>query len=177
MRDESPARALTWMATGAAVLAVGAFLGAAAGQRQGSVPSGRPRDPDLLEELEMRVQGVERPEAGEPVDAIWSRLQQLEERLEQVGAMEMPPLEVLAARVEDRLAPRLGALEGRVQEHQAAIQDLRAQAAQAEGNLQKLIAAVEKLAEQISRSLPPLRRGEPASAELAGAPARASAAA
>src|SRR5712692_2696753 len=55
MRNEGPARALAWMATGAAALAVGAFLGSAAGRRRSNTPPQRRNragdDPDLLEDL------------------------------------------------------------------------------------------------------------------------------
>ncbi len=202
MRNESPVGALAWMATGAAVLAVGAFVGSAAGRRKGSAPSERRDHPDrdLLEDLvdrpvaqaaqaeslaaarrvdslaetvaslETRVQTVERSAVTDRVDALWSRVMQLEERLEQIRAMEIPPADALAARVQDRLAPRLAVLENRVEEHQTAIEQLQAHATQTEANLQKMIAAVEKLTEQISRSLPSSRSAEPAPAEL-GAPA------
>ncbi|MBI3697925.1 MAG: hypothetical protein HY238_24215, partial [Acidobacteria bacterium] len=182
MSNDSPIKALAWMATGAAVLAAGAFLGSAAGRRKERAPKQAAIDPEMLEDLsdrpvarsvlaeslaaarrlekvagaverlELRVQSVERAAPAERIEAIWQKVLQLEQRLEQVQAerAKLPALDTVVAQAETRLSPRIHGLEARVEEHHTAIQQLQTQATQTEANLQKMIAAVEKLAEQIS---------------------------
>lgn len=191
MRQDSPAKTLAWMATGAAVLAAGAVLGSAAGRRKDrrsrregdAVPAYGPLE-DLAESvasLEARVQAAERAAAAnaeaaaarsaERVEAIWQRVVEIEERLEQIQAerAEAPPLDAIVAEAESRLSPRLQALESSVAEHNAAVQQLQEQALQTEANLRKMIAAVEKLADQVARILPlQAQRIEPNRASAAG---------
>lgn len=210
MKDDSPAKTLAWMATGAAVLAAGALLGAVAARPKEQAPAAPGPEPTeggpaegeledlddrpvaqaalaetvaaarrveilagLLEKLESRVQSLERASSTERVEAVWQRVVQLEAEVEQIRAqrVELPPVENILAQAENRLSPRIRSLEARVEEHHAAIQQLQLHAAQAETNLQKMIVAVEKLAEQISRVMPggrlePRKEGSgPAAAE------------
>lgn len=106
--------------------------------------------------LEARVDNVERTAPAGCVEAIWKRVSELEKVVEQIQAQrrEAPSLDVLAAQAVEHIAPRIQALEARVDEHHAAIQNLQAQASQTEANLQRMITAVEKLADQVSRVLP-----------------------
>jgi hypothetical protein len=106
--------------------------------------------------LEARVDNVERTAPAGRVEAIWKRVAELEKVVEQIQAQrsEAPSLDALAAQAVEHIAPRIQALEARVDEHHAAIQSLQAQASQTEANLQRMITAVEKLADQVSRVLP-----------------------
>jgi len=182
MKQEGGGRTLAWLATGAAVLAAGAFLGSATSRRRDRGPyAGRDRGPELpegladrplareawadalaagrkVDELQQtvagltsRVAGLETGGAGR-VEAVWQRVLRIEQRLEEVRTGQG---EAAAAEAGERILPRVAALETRVEEHGAAILELRAHAAQTEANLQKMIAAVEKLTDQISRALPP----------------------
>ncbi|HYM13788.1 MAG TPA: hypothetical protein VEU62_23820, partial [Bryobacterales bacterium] len=216
MRQDSPAKALAWMATGAAVLAAGAVLGSAAGRRKDrgrrrEEHAGLVADPledladrpvaravlaesvavarrvetlaDSVAGLEARMQAAERAAAAnaeaaaaqsaERIEAIWRRVVQIEERLEQIRAerAEMPPLHTIVAQAESRLSPRIHVLETRLEEHHAVIGQLREQASQTEANLQKMIAAVEKLADQVARVLPPQAQRIEPKRESAAAPA------
>ena len=188
MRRDSPARTLAWMATGAAMVAVGALVGSSTGRRQPGATSPRQAGSaaDAVEDLEdrpvaravlkeslaavrradalagalasldARVQSIETIPSSERLEPIWQRVLQLEQRIEEIRSQrpEIPSIETLASQAEGRLSPRIRAIETRVAEHQAAIQQLQTQAAQTEINLQKMIAAVERLTDQIARVLP-----------------------
>ncbi len=178
-------RALAWMATGAAVLLAGAFVGATAGRRKDR-PSGNNRaaEPDLPDDLEDRpvaqaawadartaarrvdtlvhtVSGLESRVAAventtRQVEDVWQRVLRLEQMLDEVKRERAEPANVaaLAAETERRVMPRVEALETRLDHHDAALQQLQSHAAQTDLNLQRMILAVEKLTEQISRALP-----------------------
>ena len=185
LKRHGTGRTIAWLATGATLVAAGTFLGAAAGRRRERVAPARPRpedDEDLADRpvaraalaeavqaarrvdrmaasvasLEARVTAIETSTSAR-VEAVWQRVLRLEERLEQLKAERagQPGVEQAAAEAERRLAPRLEALEGRVEQSQAALRQLEAHAAQTEINLQKMLAAVEKLADQVTRALPP----------------------
>src|SRR5581483_4864594 len=68
---------------------------------------------------------------------------------------EASQVQTVAAEAERRVLPRVHALETRLDQHDAAIQQLQDHATKTDANLQRMIAAVEKLTEQISRALPP----------------------
>lgn len=184
-QEDGLGRALAWMATGAAVLMAGAFVGAAAGRRKDR-PSAknRPAEQDLPEDLEDRpvaraawadavaatqrvdllvhtVSGLESRVAAventtRRVEDVWHRVLRLEQMLDEVKRERVEPaaVEALVAETERRVLPRVGAIETRLDHHDAAIQQLQTHAAQTDVNLQRMIAAVEKLTEQISRALP-----------------------
>ena len=214
MREEGFGKALAWMATGAAVLAAGALVGATAGRRpkSGSVSRGQApeeSEPDLtdrpvaraawadataaarrtdrlaatLSGLEARLERIERASAADQIEAVWQKVLRIEERLEQAQQRsEIPALQELVSQAESRISPRLTALESRAEQHAEAIRQLQAQATQTETNLQKMIAAVEKLTAQLSRALPPApmriepRREGSTAASMLGEPAAPSAA-
>lgn len=131
-----------------------------------------------LESIETRVHAIERANSAERVDAVWQRVLHLEERLEQIRAQRTEvPIDAIVAQAESRLSPRIHTLETRVEEHHAAIQQLQAHAVQTDANIQKMIAAVEKLTEQIARVLPsasgriePRRESAAAAAAAEGSP-------
>jgi len=184
MRRDSPGSALAWMATGAAMVAMGALVGSsnrrkpaisARGAAGGSFdklgePAGAGDDLEenatgsglteslvgVVARLEARVQSLEDLPSGERVEAIWLRLLQLEHRVEEIRNQRfaIPSADALISQTEHRLAPRLQRIETRMEEHQGAIHQLQAQAHQTDLNLQKMIGAVEKLTDQISRVLP-----------------------
>jgi hypothetical protein len=111
MRQEGPGKALAWMATGAAVLLAGAFVGAAAGRRDRRRPPGPPAEPPVPDDLEDRplareawadavvaarqvdqlahtVAGLEvRVSAAEAntrrADEVWQRILRLEQAIEE----------------------------------------------------------------------------------------------
>ncbi|MBI3664859.1 MAG: tetratricopeptide repeat protein [Acidobacteria bacterium] len=205
MSYDHPGKKLAWMGTGAAILAAGVLLGSAAGRRrQLSVSQDVPEPEDLadrplaaaaladsltaarrveqfagaVESLGARLDAVERSSSAERVEAVWQKVLRLEERLEQIQAerVRIPGLETVVAEAETRLSPRITSLETRVGQHEVAIRQLQAQAAQTEANLQKMIAAVERLTDQISRALPtaPLRM-EPKRETLSATPEEGSA--
>ncbi len=170
-------RALAWMATGAAVLLAGALVGATAGRRKRVEPDlagdleERPvaraawadamtaaRRVDVLVHtvsgLESRVAAVE--STTRKVDDVWQRVLHLEQMLDEVKRERAEPANAgaLVAETERRVMPRVEALETRLDHHDAALQQLQSHAAQTDLNLQRMILAVEKLTEQISRALP-----------------------
>jgi tetratricopeptide (TPR) repeat protein len=194
MRQEGPGKALAWMATGAAVLLAGAFVGAAAGRREGRRPAGpapEPRVPEDLEDrplareawadtlaaarqvdqlvdtvagLEARVRTVEANTRR--ADEVWQRVLRLEQAIEELRGQPA------AEEVERRVMTRVSNLEARVDQQDTAIQQLQAHAAQTDANLQRMIQAVEKLTEQISRALPAApQRIEPRREETEARPA------
>ncbi len=189
MKQERPAKTLAWMATGAVMLAAGAFLGSAAARRKdrsparGSEPGAddgsledladRPLAREVLAEsmaaarrvdsladavasMDTRLQAMERASSTDRLEAIWQRLQQIEQRLEQVQTerLEVPAIDALLSQAESRFTPRIVSLENRVEEHHEAIRQLQTHASQTEANLQKMLAAVEKLTDQLSRAMP-----------------------
>ena len=183
MREDGAGRPLTWMATGAAVLAAGALLGATAGRRREQEDddfADRPvaraaladargagqrldRLSETLSGLDARVQSIEDSPPGR-AEIVWQRILRLEEKLEQLRTERAAPVsvETVAAQAEERLLPRLSALETRVAQNESAIQELRAHAAQTAANLQKMIGVVKKLANQVQglAGSEPARRAE-----------------
>jgi tetratricopeptide (TPR) repeat protein len=83
------------------------------------------------------------------VDEVWQRVLRLEQTLEELKGQPA------AAEAERRVMARVSAMETRLDQHDTAIQQLQAHATQTDANLQRMIQAVEKLTEQISRALPP----------------------
>ena len=194
MKQDGVGRAMAWMATGAAVLAAGAFLGASNSRRRerpaGAPDSGpKPRSPEEPPDLEDRpvaqaawadamaaarrvdqiahsVSGIESRVATmetntRQADEVWQRILRIEQMLDEIKQTPLEPAQVqaLAAETERRVIPRVAALESRLDQHDVAIQQLQGHATQTDANIQRMIAAVEKLTEQISRALPaaPLR--------------------
>jgi tetratricopeptide (TPR) repeat protein len=178
-------RALAWMATGAAVLMAGAFVGATAGRRKerssGNTRAPEPDPPGDLEDrpvaqaawadamtavrrvdtlvhtvsgLESRVAAVET--TTRKIDDVWQRVLRLEQMLDELKRERAEPANVaaLVAETERRVLPRVEAIESRLDHQDAALQQLQSHAAQTDLNLQRMILAVEKLTEQISRALP-----------------------
>lgn len=178
-------RALAWMATGAAVLMAGAFVGATAGRRKerssGNNRTPEPDPPGDLEDrpvaqaawadamtaarrvdtlvhtvsgLESRVVAVET--TTRKIDDVWQRVLRLEQMLDELKRERADPANVaaLVAETERRVLPRVEAIETRLDHQDAALQQLQSHAAQTDLNLQRMILAVEKLTEQISRALP-----------------------
>ena len=68
--------------------------------------------------------------------------------------LEPAQVQSVVAETERRVMPRVDAIETRLDQHDGAIRQLQSHAAQTDANLQRMIAAVEKLTEQISRALP-----------------------
>lgn len=104
--------------------------------------------------LESRVAAIETT-TGQ-VDQVWQRVVRLEQQLDELRRerLESADVEAVAAQAAERILPRVAGLESRVERHDAAIQQLQSHAVQTDANLQRMIAAVEKLTEQISRVLP-----------------------
>jgi hypothetical protein len=104
--------------------------------------------------LESRVSAAE--VSARRVDEVWERVLRIEQMLADLKRETAEPVEVQAvvAEAERRVMPRVTALENRLHQHDAAIHHLQTHAANTDLNLQRMIAAVEKLTEQISRALP-----------------------
>ncbi len=199
MKQQGAGRFLALVATSAAMLAAGAFLGASAGRRRRATAApDSVKDPDLdladrpvaraalaeametgrrLEQLSGAVAGLEtrmaaiEDAAGSRIEAVWQRVLGLERRLEEARGDRLPVADIgaLVSQAEARIEPRLAGLGARVDQHDAAIRELETHASQTEANLQRLITAVEKLTDQISRALPSGRM-EPQNATAAAAP-------
>ncbi|GEM_PF-6073662 len=108
--------------------------------------------------LEARMQALERSSPAGRLDEIWQRVLQIEKRLGSIEAERQatPPVEALVGEAEKRLSSGISAIESRVEQQQAAIEQLQADASQTSSNLQRMVAAVENLTDQISRILPPV---------------------
>jgi chromosome segregation ATPase len=108
--------------------------------------------------LEARMQALERSSPASRLDEIWQRVLQMEERLGSIEAERQaaPSLDALVAEAGKRLSSGMSAIESRVEQQQAAIEQLQADASQTSSNLQRMVAAVENLTDQISRILPPV---------------------
>jgi len=104
--------------------------------------------------LESRVAAAEH--TTRKVDDVWQRVLRLEQMLDEVKRERAQPanVEALVAEAERRAMPRVEAIETRLDQHDAALQQLQSHASQTDVNLQRMILAVEKLTEQISRALP-----------------------
>jgi hypothetical protein len=185
MRSNHPAKTLAWMGTGAVLVAAGFLLSPPPRRRRRDPealpdwdqPDGladRPVAAQALSEglaaaqrveqlsgvvdrMETRLERLERGSSAERVDAVWQKIAHIEEQIAQLRAerLQAPPIDALPAQVEEWLSPRLASLEARLDEHAIAISELQKQAARTEANLQRMIAAVEKLADQVSLTLPP----------------------
>lgn len=137
------------------------------------VPAPAP-DPELarrMEELALAVTELQkRSENGRPrqpveiserLDAVTLRMDQLERRLEQWVSEPpaLPPVDQVLAVVENMVAARINGLDERLSDQVHAIELLRNASAQTDALLQKLLTAVEALADQSAerRSAPPVR--------------------
>ncbi len=179
MQAAGPLKTVVWALAGTALLGGGLFLGilsALLGRRAARLeeepspllPPGWPDQGRRVEELAKAVADLQSrlgpdlpPAVEERLETVKVRVDQLEGRLEQVvreGAV-LPPMEQVLAAVERMVAVRIGGLDERLTDQVNAIELLRKASAQTDALLQKLIQAVESLAEQSAES-EPVARGE-----------------
>jgi hypothetical protein len=105
---------------------------------------------------------------GERLEAVNVRIERLEERVEQL-ASETPPTDHVLAAVEHMIADRIGGLDQRLTDQVRQIELLHRASNQTDMLLQKLIDAVECLAEQSGeRAAPGRQDGPEGSAEASG---------
>ena len=175
MSRRGPLETAAWAAAGAALLGGGIVLGfvsALRGRRRESearapAPAGA-TIPDLaltrrVEELAALVAGLQRhvDSASAPVeklDAVTERVAQLERRVEQIVTEipSVPSIEQVLAAVEQMVTAKIGGLDERLTDQVHAIELLRHASTQTDALLQRLIQAVENLAEQSSELGPVL---------------------
>lgn len=183
MSRHGPLETAAWAAAGAALLGGGMFLGflsALRNRRPGEEPAppvGTPLpDPALdrrVEELatlvtglQQRVEAAAAAPAGK-LDAITARVEQLERRVEQI-VTETPPapsLEQVLAAVEQMVTAKIGGLDERLTDQVHAIELLRHASTQTDALLQRLIQAVENLAEHSAELSPVLQASGAESAD------------
>ena len=180
MSTSSPLKSAAWAVAGAALLGGGMFLGfvsALAGRRLGEPAGPEPEPkkdpapgPDLISvrridelaravgELQKRVDGAAPPPAqaaAERLDEVSFRVAQLESRVEQLVSETpaVPPVDQMLAAVEHMVAAKIAGLDERLTHQVHAIELLRNASAQTDVLLQKLIRAVETLAEQTGEKI------------------------
>jgi len=174
MIQRGPLETIAWAAAGAVLLGAGMVLGlvsAAAGRRRERHPSAAPpqvpdsglnrRVDDLataVTGLQQRLDAVAAP--LEKIDAVTERIGQLEKRVEQMAAeppVAGPSIEQVLTAVEQMVATKIGGLDERLTDQVHAIELLRHASTQTDSLLQRLIQAVEGLAQQTSDVSPVLQ--------------------
>ncbi len=118
------------------------------------------------------------PPEGQPqavterLNEVSSRIEQLERRVEQLVSEtpSLPPIDQVLAAVEHMVAVKIAGLDERLTDQVHAIELLRSASSQTDALLQKLITAVEALADQTAERMEAAEQG-PAGAPAAGAPA------
>lgn len=179
MKASDAFKSAAWAAAGAVLVGGGIFLGftsALLRRRETSGAEPGPRDgsdsaaPDQrhlrsINELAQAVADLQkRMDAARPpppqaladrLETVSSRVEQLERRIEQL-ASETPVLAVdqILAAVEHMVATKVGGLDERLTDQVHAIEMLRNASTQTDALLQKLIHAVEALADQTAEKAP-----------------------
>ena len=177
-----PLRSVAWVMGGAVLLGSGMVLGfisALVRQKRGedaAAPASPPAtaspvtDQKFLSRIDDLAQAIAdlqtRSEIAAPpppqavhdkLDAVSLRVEQLERRVEQLvnEAPATPPIDQVLAAVEQMVAAKIGGLDERLSDQVHAIDLLRNASTQTDALLQKLLHAVQVLAEQTAEKMEP----------------------
>ena len=185
MKTAEALKTATWAVAGAALFGSGMFLGFVSalvqrGETDESAPEGGPAPapfPSLgggyskridelagaVGDLRRRVDAVSPrpPGAVGDRDSVTLRVEQLEKRVEQLAqqAPGRPQVDEILEAVEHMVAVRVAGLDERLAEQLQAIELLRNASAQTDALLQKLIQAVDALADQAAEAAEPAEAG------------------
>lgn len=166
MSTSSPLKNAALAAAGAALLGGGmvvGFVSAMVRRKQLEEPAPAIPIPDpvvtkriedlaqSVAELQKRLDRVALPAeaTGERLDAVSRRVEQLEQRVHQLvsEAPALPPIDQILAAVEHMVATKVAGLDKQLSDQVHAIEMLRNASTQTDALLQKLIQAVESLAD------------------------------
>ena len=161
MKTSRALKSAAWAAAGAALLGGGMFLGFFSAlldrkRRELSPTISPPQTNERIEQLTLAVADLQkRVYGGAPADKLESvsrRVEQLEQRVEQLvnEPPGLPAVDQVLEAVEQMVSAKIGGLDERLTDQVQAIDLLRTASAQTDALLQKLLEAVETLAERNS---------------------------